>query len=117
MAGDLARLEAEVAARLSSGQVRVRLPRAEAPTGRPLRDDEWLEVIWTVAAPEDEAIANKVARRRHRLLRLLQEANEQSAAPTVSDLAAALGVSQVTVKRDLAALRQAGHEVRTRGSR
>jgi DNA-binding SARP family transcriptional activator len=117
MAGDLARLEAQVAARLSPGQARVRLPRAEAPTGRPLRDDEWLEVTWTVAAPEDEAIINKVARRRHQLVRLLQEANEQRAAPTVSDLAAALEVSQVTVKRDLAALRQAGHRVRTRGSR
>jgi len=94
-----------------------RLPRAEAPTGRPLRDDEWVEVVWTVAAREDEAIGGKVARRRQRLLRLLQEAGEQGAAPTLDDLASALDVSRATIKRDLAALRRAGHEVRTRGSR
>lgn len=94
-----------------------RLPRADAPTGRPLRDDEWVEVTWTVEAPEDETIPRKTARRQHRLLRLLREAAEQGAAPTVDHLAEALGVSRATIKRDLAALRQAGHEVRTRGSR
>ncbi len=94
-----------------------RLPRANAPTGRPLRDDEWVEGTWTVEAPEDEAISGKVARRQHRLLRLLRETEEQGAAPTVDDLAKALRVSRATIKRDLAALRRAGHRVRTRGSR
>jgi len=117
MAGDLTWLEAEVTALLQPGRVSVRLPAAGAPTGRPLREDEWVEVVWTVAALEDETIAGKVARRRHRLLRLLREAKEQGAAPTVDDLAAALEVSRATIKRDLAALRRAGHEVRTRGSR
>lgn len=103
----------------------VRLPRIGAPTGRPLREDEWVDVVWTVMAEEDEAIASvepserqrKITRRRRRLLRLLREAAEQGAAPTVDDLAEALGVGKATIKRDLAALRQAGHEVRTRGSR
>ena len=117
MAGDLDRLEAEAAVRLLPGQIRARLPRAEAPTGRPLRDDEWVEVTWTVSAPEDDEIPGKVARRHHQLLRLLQEAADQGAAPTVDDLAAALEVSQPTIKRDLAALRRAGHDVQTRGSR
>lgn len=94
-----------------------RLPRNDAPTGRPLRDDEWVEVTWTVAASEDEAIPGKTARRQHRLLRLLQEAREQGAAPRVDDLAAALGVSPKTIKRDLVALRRAGHAVRTRGTK
>jgi len=94
-----------------------RLPRVGAPTGRPLRDDEWVKVVWTIEAPEDREIANKVARRRHRLLRLLHEARKQGGAPTVDDLAAALQASRATIKRDLAALRKAGHEVRTRGSR
>jgi len=98
-------------------QIRMRLPHADAPTGRPLRDDEWVEVTWTVATPEDDAITSKVARRQHRLLRLLREAEEQRAAPTVDDLAAALQASRATIKRDLAALRKAGHNVRTRGSR
>jgi len=35
----------------------------------------------------------------------------------VGDLAAALAVSEPTVRRDLAALRRAGHPVQTRGSR
>jgi DNA-binding SARP family transcriptional activator/DNA-binding transcriptional ArsR family regulator len=94
-----------------------RLPRADAPTGRPLRDDEWVEVMWTLDAPEDTSIPRKTARRQHRLLRLVREAAEQGAAPTVDHLAAALGVSRATIKRDLAALRKAGYEVRTRGSR
>ena len=97
--------------------MRVRLPRAGAPTGRPLRDDEWVEVTWTVSASEDEAIRDKTGRRQGRLLRLLGEAAEQGAAPTIDDLAAALHVSRATIKRDLAGLRAAGQAVRTRGSR
>lgn len=93
------------------------LPAASAPTGRPLRDDEWVQVTWTVTAPEDDRISGKVARRRHRLLRLLAEAESQAAAPTVSALASALGASERTIKRDLAALREAGHDVQTRGAR
>ncbi|HHH40425.1 MAG TPA: tetratricopeptide repeat protein, partial [Chloroflexi bacterium] len=92
-----------------------RLPRADAPTGRPLYEDEWVEVTWTVAAPEDEMIRGKVARRRHRLLRLLHEAIAQGATPTVGHLAEALQVGVRTVKRDLAALRAAGHATPTRG--
>ncbi|RMF27149.1 MAG: DUF1670 domain-containing protein, partial [Chloroflexi bacterium] len=92
-----------------------RLPRADAPTGRPLHGDEWVEVTWTVAAPEDETIPGKVARRRHRLLRLLREAIAQGATPTVGHLAEALQVGVRTVKRDLAALRAAGHATPTRG--
>jgi tetratricopeptide (TPR) repeat protein len=95
----------------------VRLAGADAPTGRPLRDDEHVVVNWTVDAPEDEVVAGKAARRRHRLARLLQEAHDQGGAPTVEDLADALQVSQPTIKRDLSALRQAGYQVYTRGSR
>jgi tetratricopeptide (TPR) repeat protein len=107
----------ELESRQPGGTIAVYLSRAGVPTGRPLREDEYLTVTWTVDAPEDRAIAGKADRRRHRLLRLLREAREQGAAPTVDDLAAALKVSQGTIKRDLAALRQAGHEVQTRGSR
>jgi DNA-binding SARP family transcriptional activator/DNA-binding transcriptional ArsR family regulator len=98
-------------------RVTTRLARTGAPAGRPLRADERIEVTWTLAAPEDEAIRGKAARRRHRLLRLLREAEEQGAAPTVNDLADALDASRVTIKRDLAALRQAGQSARTRGGR
>jgi tetratricopeptide (TPR) repeat protein len=98
-------------------QISVRLPAASAPTGRPLHDDEWVAVAWTVSSPEDRAPGGKVARRRQRLLRLLDEASEQHAAPTVIDLAQALQVSPATIKRDLLALRQAGHQPQTRGTR
>jgi DNA-binding SARP family transcriptional activator/predicted ATPase len=101
----------------SRRQVRVRLPLASAPTGRPLREDEWMQVVWTVDAAEDAEVSRKADRRRCRLLRLLGEAAAQSAAPTVKDLASALGVNERTVRRDLAALREAGHQVRTRGTR
>jgi tetratricopeptide (TPR) repeat protein len=95
----------------------VRLARTGVPTGRPLRADEQIAVTWTLAAPEDENVSGKALRRRQRLLRLLREAEEQGAAPTVNDLADALDVNRVTIKRDLAALRGSGQSPRTRGSR
>lgn len=94
----------------------VRLPRVEAPLGRVLLDDEWKEVSWTLYSPEDETISGKTARRQHQLLRMLDEAKAQGALPTLEHLAAALGVSVRTIKRDLAALREAGHVIETRGS-
>jgi len=98
-------------------RIQVRLARADAPTGKPLRGEELVEVTWTVEAPGDGEITGKADRRRVCLLRLLEEAESQGAAPTLADLAQALGVSDRTVKRDLADLRQAGRAPRTRGSR
>ncbi|HKZ69174.1 MAG TPA: tetratricopeptide repeat protein, partial [Anaerolineales bacterium] len=83
----------------------LRLPRVDVPLGRPLRENEWVEVNWTIAEPDDEAISDKVARRRHRLLRLLREAAAQDAAPTHEYLAEALEASVRTISDDIAALR------------
>jgi len=83
----------------------VRLPSASASLGRPLRADEWVQASWTIAAPEDEAIPGKVERRRARLLRLLQEARAQGAAPTSENLSQTLGVSVRTIVADLKALK------------
>jgi hypothetical protein len=80
------------------------LAHREAPLGRTLRADEMVPVVWTVAAPEDDAISGKTDRRRHRLKRLLREAEAQDAAPTDDDLGEALGVSRRTILRDLQAL-------------
>ncbi len=66
----------------------------------------WVHVTWTLNAPEDEAIPGKVARRRHRLMRLLEEAKQQGAAPSYRDLAEALGVGLRTVERDMASLKE-----------
>ena len=85
-------------------RISVRLPRAGTPLGRPLKPEEWVEVNWTVAAEEDEAIGGKVARRRARLLRLLEEAAQQGASPAYEHLAQALGVSPRTLSTDMAAL-------------
>ncbi len=97
-------------------RIQARLPRAAAPLRRALRDDEYVTVTWTVAAPEDADLSDKVARRQRRLLRLLAEAAAQQAAPTEVDLAAALEVSLATLKRDLETLRRTGTPVKTRGS-
>jgi biotin operon repressor len=95
-------------------QVTVRLPRANAPQGRSLHDDEYVPVTWTVEAREDTTIQDKTERRRHHLLRLLGEAWEQGAIPRDQDLADALGVSLRTVRRDITALRAQGHNLPTR---
>jgi len=98
--------------RQAAQRIYVRLPRSDAPLGRPLRDDEVVTVAWTVAAAEDETVAGKAARRHQRLLRLLREAQAQGAAPSHHHLAEALGVSQRTVERDMARL---GEHPPTRG--
>jgi hypothetical protein len=95
----------------------VTLPRVDVPLGRPVRDDEWAEVRWTVTDPSDSSIRNRGERRRCRLVRLAEQAEQQGGAPRVEDLARALGASEATVRRDLASLRRSGVDVTTRGSR
>ena len=102
----LARVEqAEMAAGRTSW-ISVRLPCADAPLGRPLRDDEYVAVTWTVDMAEDAAITGKANRRRRRLLRLLAEAQVQGAVPAYHHLAKALGVSERTIERDMVILWQ-----------
>ena len=102
--------------RQPGGTLSVRLPRAGAPLRRALGDDDYVTVAWTPDAPEDAGCASAADRRRQRLLRLLRQASEQGAAPTVDDLARGLEASVATVKRDLAELRRQGLAVKTRGS-
>jgi DeoR/GlpR family transcriptional regulator of sugar metabolism len=52
---------------------------------------------------------------RIRLLRLLQEAEQQQGAPRIEDLAAGVGTTAVAIRRDLAILRHRGHRIHTRG--
>jgi len=94
----------------------VSLPCVDAPTGRSLRADEFVELEWTVETAVDASISNKKERRQRQLLRLLEEAATQHAAPTITHLSDALEVSSGTIKRDLSALRAAGHDTPTRGN-
>jgi hypothetical protein len=82
----------------------VQLARRDAPLGRTLRDDERVAVRWTLHAPDDDAIGDQGARRRHRLARLVEEAAAAGGAPTDDDLATALGVSRRTILRDIEVL-------------
>jgi tetratricopeptide (TPR) repeat protein len=101
---------------LPDGRVCLWLARLGAPTGRPLRQEEHVAVLWT-AQLEPLPDENKVGRRRRYLLHLLSEARLQGGDPTEADLARVLGVSPRTVRTDVAALRQAGRCIRTRGAR
>lgn len=64
-----------------------------------------IEATLTVDEPEDRAIAGKRPRRLHRLQRMLGEASGQGITLSSQDLAALLGVSPATIRRDLAAIR------------
>lgn len=96
--------------------VEVRLPVVSAPTGRPLKGDEYTAVAWTASEPADWKVENAAQRRQRRVLRLCREAQEQGALARIHDLAALLGVSERTVKRDLAELRLDGESPTTRRS-
>jgi DNA-binding SARP family transcriptional activator/predicted ATPase len=94
----------------------VTLPAADAPLGRPLQADEVVDVAWTVSHPDDWAVGLGSERRRRRLVRLVGEAEAQGATVRIVDLADAVGVSERTIKRDLADLRSTGVHLRTRKS-
>ncbi|HDN79539.1 MAG TPA: tetratricopeptide repeat protein [Chloroflexi bacterium] len=99
----------------------VRLPSSQASLGRPLREDEYVDVLWTIdIGEEDEEVRRregKVTLRRKRILRLLEEARVQGAIPTEGHLAVVLGVTPRTIRNDIAALRRQGYQVVTRGTR
>ncbi|MEA3397408.1 MAG: DUF1670 domain-containing protein, partial [Chloroflexota bacterium] len=110
-----------VACQPPPGQLCVSLARAGIPAHRRPTSGETVTVTWTIDAGEEDAVLagreGKVALRRHRLLRLLAEAEAARALPTVTDLSGGLGVSSRTVRADLAILRRQGHIARTRGHR
>jgi tetratricopeptide (TPR) repeat protein len=98
------------------GQQKTTLPRHDAPLRRSLDPEECITILWTPDAGPLEPALGRVPLRRARLRRILTEAIAQQAAPTIKHLAQALGVSQATLNADLAALRQAGWPIHTRGS-
>lgn len=105
---------------LRPGQMRVILVKRNAPHGRPVREAEKVEVVWTIDAGQEDCAVMKRANLEHvrqvRIQRLLDEALAQGAAATQEDLAAALQVSVRTIKRDFAALQAQGIYLPTRGN-
>ncbi len=101
-----------------TGRLVVRLARADAPLGITLTDNHLITVRWTVDDGAEDAVvfeqSGKAGLRRHRLRRLIAEAGAQNAAPTDSDLAAALGVARRTIERDMATLSDQGESLPTR---
>ncbi len=95
----------------------LRLPPVTISSGNVLKTSDYLNITWTVQDPSDQGFLNKAEARQHRLERLLTEAAQQGAAPTVNDLANALAVSAPTIKRDLASARKRGKGLKTRGVR
>ena len=82
-------------------QQSARLVRVETPLSGPRNDEDFIDIVWTIAAPEDSLAGNKAAGRQQALQRLLREAEAQAARPTATKLADALGVSRRTILRDL----------------
>jgi tetratricopeptide (TPR) repeat protein len=91
------------------------LPKINAPTGRALEPGDHQNVMLTVSHPQDRTWSTDQVRRQQRILRLASQAEEQGAAIRVSDLAELLKVSDRTIKRDLARLRDEGHNPPMRG--
>jgi DNA-binding Lrp family transcriptional regulator len=107
--------------RLRPGQIRQVIAAVGAPHGRPLRETEMVEVIWTIkAGEEDQKVLKEQGAqglRRVRILRLVDEALAQGGEPTQEDLGKALGVTARTIRSDVAALEADGYRVATRGKR
>ena len=88
----------------------------DVPLGRPLGEAD-LVTVTVDLEPDRDAPDDAVERRRWLLQRVVDQIRAQGGAPTHADLAAVLDVSEVTVRRDLGALREDGIEVETRGHR
>ncbi|HDJ99909.1 MAG TPA: DUF1670 domain-containing protein [Firmicutes bacterium] len=101
------------------GKIKEIVLAKDAPPGKPLSELRKVEVTLTLdAGGEDLDVLSKygrVALRRVRILRLVEEAVDQGGVLTQEDLAHILKASSRTIKRDIAHLRGEGYLVHTRG--
>lgn len=103
---------------LRSGQMFYECAKASEGAGKPLRECRLARVVLTIHDPEDIGVANKNGAdglRRHCILRLTEEAREQDGLLTQEDLARLLHCDVRTIRRDVAAFREKGIVVATRG--
>jgi hypothetical protein len=105
--------------RLRPGQIRQVIAASGASHGRPLHETEMVEVVWTIKAGEEDLEVLKehgpMALRQVRILRLVNEALDQGGEPTQEDLGKALGVTDRTIRSDVAVLEAKGYRIATRG--
>ncbi|KYK34726.1 MAG: hypothetical protein AYK19_02315 [Theionarchaea archaeon DG-70-1] len=101
------------------GQIIYEAVAKEEPVGKSLKKCKVVPVRLTLFAKEDRDILKKKGRqalRRHRIVRMCQEALEQGGLLTQEDLGQLLTTSVRTVRGDIAHLRRTGVTVPTRGS-
>ena len=101
------------------GQARAVVASLKAPFGPPLAETDQTEVTLTVdTGAEDSEVKRREGSeglRQGRILRITEEALEQGGVLSQEDVARALGVSARTIRRDIQALKAAGHVIQTRG--
>lgn len=107
---------------LKPGQMVVLAIRADEPPGKPLQECQFLPIVITVHAPEDDRLRRRAGRqavaqvRRAQLQRVAWEAVAQETYLTVEDLAyRILNCGTRTLEADLAHLRRQGIDLPLRG--
>ena len=104
---------------VGEGQMRATVVSVEEPAGKPLREMKKVGVVVTVdSGMEDLEVLGRlgpVRLRRVRLMRMSQEAMDQGGVVTQEDLSRLLQTDVRTIRRDVAALRESGDWVPTRG--
>jgi hypothetical protein len=99
---------------IQAGQMRYECVAAEEPAGKPLKDCRTVGVVLTVLGRDDRRL-NPFGVREQRICRLCDEARQQGGLLSQEDLARILMCDERTIRRGIAALREKGIEVRTRG--
>ena len=106
---------------LTSGQICYEAVAAEEPAGKHIALAKKVSCRLTLNAIQEDfevlSTYGLAGLRRHRILRLTQEAYDQEALLSHEDLAVLLTTSPATVKRDIRALKQSGYFVMTRGAK
>lgn len=104
---------------LRAGQIRYECVAAGEGAGKPLEQCQMAGVVLTLLDPEDQEVGfsqGQRGMRRHRLLRVTEEAREQGGLLSQEDLAQLLCSDVRTIRRDVRWLReQCGIFVATRG--
>ena len=101
-----------------TGQIRYTCADAREGAGKPVVKLAMVNVTLAVLADEDRDVGRRYGAaemRRHRLVRLADEARQQHGLLTQEDLAALLSCDERTIRRDVAVLRKRGIVVPTRG--